>query len=125
MEKVNYIISDKKTCFINEKSIAYCGVSYLYIIEINNLYINQKIKIQNDKLISICLFSKNILFVGGINAKIYQFEIEEKNLNLRDEFNLNFKRFKEISSIVKLDENSFAFGCCAYDLYFMKKKIED
>ena len=122
---VNKVISDKKTCFIFENTIAYCGKSYLYIIEINNLCINQKIKFHNDKLVSICLFSKNILFVGGINGKLYQLEIEDKNLSLRDEFNLNLKRFKEISSIVKLDENSFAFGCCAYDLYFMKKKIED
>ena len=123
--KVNDFLSDNKTCFINENSIAYCGVSYLYIIDINNLCIIQKIGIIKEEMSSICLFSKNILFVGGTKGILYQYNIEGKNITLKDKNDLKFKKFKEISSIVKLDENSFAFGCCAYDLYFMKKKIED
>ncbi len=117
------IISDNKTCFINENSIAYCGDSNLYIIEINNFYINQKIEFNKDYLISICLFSKNILFIGGNKGKLYQYEIEGKNIKLKDKNDLKFQ--KEISSIVKLDENTFAFGCCANQLFFMKKNIED
>jgi hypothetical protein len=120
---VNDVISDNKTCFINENSIAYCGNSNLYIIEINNFYINQKIEINKEYLISICLFSKNILFIGGNKGKLYQFEIEGKNITLKDKNDLKFE--KEISSIVKLDENTFAFGCCANQLFFMKKNIED
>ena len=120
---VNDVISDNKTCFINENSIAYCGNSNLYIIEINNFYINQKIEINKEYLISICLFSKNILFIGGNKGKLYQFEIEGKNITLKDKNDLKIK--KEISSIVKLDENTFAFGCCANQLFFMKKNIED
>ena len=121
--KVNGIFSDNKTCFINEKSIAYCGRSNLYIIEINDFYVNQKIEINKEYLISICLFSKNILFIGGNKGKLYQFEIEGKNITLKDKNDLKFE--KEISSIVKLDENTFAFGCCANQLFFMKKNIED
>ena len=117
------IISDNKTCFINENSIAYCGDSNLYIIEINNFYINQKIEFNKVYLISICLFSKNILFIGGNKGKLYQYEIEGKNITLKDKNDLKFQ--KEISSIVKLDENTFAFGCCANQLFFMKKNIED
>ena len=120
---VNDVISDNKTCFINENSIAYCGNSNLYIIEINNFYINQKIEINKEYLISICLFSKNILFIGGNKGKLYQFEIEGKNITLKDKNDLKFE--EEISSIVKLDENTFAFGCCANQLFFMKKNIED
>ena len=120
---VNDVISDNKTCFINENSIAYCGNSNLYIIEINNFYINQKIEFNKVYLISICLFSKNILFIGGNKGKLYQFEIEGKNITLKDKNDLKFE--KEISSIVKLDENTFAFGCCANQLFFMKKNIED
>ena len=120
---VNDVISDNKTCFINENSIAYCGDSNLYIIEINNFYINQKIEINKEYLISTCLFSKNILFIGGNKGKLYQFEIEGKNITLKDKNDLKIK--KEISSIVKLDENTFAFGCCANQLFFMKKNIED
>ena len=120
---VNDVISDNKTCFINENSIAYCGNSNLYIIEINNFYINQKIEINKEYLISICLFSKNILFIGGNKGKLYQFEIEGKNITLKDKNDLKFE--EEISSIVKLDENTFAFGCCSNQLFFMKKNIED
>ena len=120
---VNDVISDNKTCFINENSIAYCGNSNLYIIEINNFYINQKIEINKEYLISICLFSKNILFIGGNKGTLYQFEIEGKNITLKDKNDLKFE--EEISSIVKLDENTFAFGCCANQLFFMKKNIED
>ena len=119
---VNDVISDNKTCFINEKLIAYCGDLNLYIIEINNFYINQKIEIF-EYLISTCLFSKNILFIGGNKGTLYQYEIEEKNITLKDKNHLKIK--KEISSIVKLDENTFAFGCCANQLFFMKKNIED
>jgi hypothetical protein len=122
--KVNGIFSDNKTCFINEKSIAYCGRSNLYIIEINNLCVIQKIKILKEELISICLFSKNILFVGGINGILYQYKIKGKKITLKDKKNLKFKNFKEISSIVKLDENAFAFGCCSNKLFFMQKKNE-
>jgi len=120
---VNDVISDNKTCFINENSIAYCGNSNLYIIEINNFYINQKIEINKEYLISICLFSNNILFIGGNKGTLYQFEIEGKNITLKDKNDLKFE--EEISSIVKLDENTFAFGCCANQLFFMKKNIED
>ena len=74
-------------------------------------------------MISICLFSKNILFIGGNKGKLYQFEIEGKNITLKDKNDLKFE--EEISSIVKLDENTFAFGCCANQLFFMKKNIED
>ncbi len=122
--KVNDIFSDNKTCFINEKSIAYCGKSNLYIIEINNLCVIKKIEILKEKLSSICLFSKNILFVGGINGILYQYKIKGKNITLKDKKNLKFKNFKEISSIVKLDENAFVFGCCSNKLFFMQKKIE-
>ena len=117
--KVNTIISDNKTSFINKKVIAYCGNKYLYIIEINKFFIFQIIKLEND-LISICLFSKNILFIGNNKGILYQFEIDNLNFRIKDK---NKLEYKEICSITKIDDNRLAIGFCKSILLILKNKL--
>lgn len=109
---VNYIISDTKTSFLNKKTIAYCGFSYLYIIEKNKFGVIQAIKSQGN-LISICLFHKNILFTGDYKGLLYQYEIEGNNIRIKCK---NFFEYGEICSIKKIDANRLAIG-------FSKKKL--
>ena len=115
---VNDIISDNKSAILNAKTIAYCGSSYLYIIEKRKFFVIQKIKSKED-LVSICLFSKNILFVGDYKGVLYQYEIEGSNIKIKDKKSFEYK---EICSMVKIDENRLAIGFSQNKLLFLQKK---
>ena len=116
--RVNDIISDNKSAILNEKTIAYCGRSYLYIIEIRKFFVIQKIKSKED-LISICLFSKNILFVGDYKGVLYQYELEDSNIKIKNKESL---KYEEICSIIKIDDNRLAIGFAKDKLLFLQKK---
>jgi len=70
-------------------------------------------------LISICLFSKNILFVGDYRGVLYQYEIEGSNIKIKDKKALEYK---EICSIAKIDENRLAIGFSKNKLFFLQKQ---
>ena len=115
---VDDIISDNKTSVLNEKTIAYCGSSHLYIIEKHKFCVIQEIKCEKN-LVSICLFSKNILFVGDYKGLLYQYEIEGSNIKIKDK---KLFKYEEICSIQKIDENRLAMGFGENILLFLGKK---
>ena len=115
---VNDIISDNKTSILNENRFAYCGSSYLYIIDINKFYVVEKIR-SKENLTSICLFNKIILFVGDYKGLLYKYEIEGYNIKIKDK---NLLKYEEICSITKVDPNRLAIGFGKNKLLILQKK---
>ncbi len=67
---------------------------------------------------SICLFSKNILFVGNYKGVLYQYEIEGNKIREKDR---NEFKYKEICSIIKIDDNRLAIGFNKNKLLILQK----